>query len=438
MISLILVLLIILLTIIFIGTPIAFALGGSAVLLIILFLEPSQLLQVGTIAFAQSTSMNQLVAPLFILMAELVAQGGIARDLFNVLDRWLRPIKAGLALSTMLASTVFAALCGSSPATAAAMGRISIKEMTERGYQQDFAAGVVAVGGTLGIMIPPSLSLVIFGIITENSIAKLFIAGVVPGLLTSALLCLFIWLRVMVQPELVGEQNDKSKLPINNSSLSTAGLAKDVLVTIPPFILIFIVLGSLYSGIATPTEAAGFGAVGAFFIVVLSGRLSVKIFTDILSATAKNSTMILFIIIGGMVLSYVVSHLGIAREISDLIISSGLHKWTIMILIYILWLFLGCLMDPLSMIVLTIPFLYPTLIDLGFHPIWLGIVSTLCVEIGMITPPVGLNLFVLNAITDVPMSKIMSGALPFVFVLVAVLSILSFFPQICLYLPAIM
>ena len=192
MLVVVLALLVILLGTILIGTPVAFALGFSAVVLIILYMDPSQLMQIGSIAFSQSTSMNQLVAPLFILMAEALAQGNIARDIFMVLSKWLRRINGGLALSTMLASTVFAALCGSSPATAAAMGRISIKEMKKRGYRQDFAAGVVAAGGTLGIMIPPSISLVIFGIITENSIAKLFMAGVLPGILISTLLCIFI------------------------------------------------------------------------------------------------------------------------------------------------------------------------------------------------------------------------------------------------------
>jgi len=434
----VLALLVILLGTILIGTPVAFALGFSAVVLIILYMDPSQLMQIGSIAFSQSTSMNQLVAPLFILMAEALAQGNIARDIFMVLSKWLRRINGGLALSTMLASTVFAALCGSSPATAAAMGRISIKEMKKRGYRQDFAAGVVAAGGTLGIMIPPSISLVIFGIITENSIAKLFMAGVLPGILISTLLCIFILFIVKIKPELLGE-DDRQKNEYKNEvtlNLEKITPVKDLLLITPPIILIFIVLGSLYSGITTPTEAAGFGSIGALLIVIFSGRMSVNGFTGIMSATARTSSMILFLIIGGMALSYVVSYLGIAQKISDLIVGSNLSPWMIMTLIYVLWFVLGCLMDPLSMIVLTVPFIYPTLLELGFNPLWLGIVSTLCVEIGMITPPVGLNLFVLKAISDVPMGKIMAGAFPFVLVLVIGLIILSVFPQICLYLPS--
>jgi len=429
----------ILLGTIFIGTPVAFGLGFVSVVLITLFLDPSQLMQIGSIAFSQGTSMNQLVAPLFILMAEALARGDIARDIFTVLSKLLRRIKAGLALSTMLASTIFAALCGSSPATAAAMGRISISEMIRRGYRQDFAAGVVAAGGTLGIMIPPSISLVIYGIITENSIAKLFMAGVLPGLLLSGLLCLFIFLRVKLRQDLIRQSGSGSVAsPTSPTSRKRSGPIHDLLLIIPPLILIGIVLGSLYTGITTPTEAAGFGAIGALILVILSGRMTLKMFTVMMSATARTSSMILFLIIGGMALSYVVSQLGIAQQITELIVGSGLNRWVVMILIYILWFFLGCLMDPLSMIVLTIPFIYPAILALGFDPLWLGIVSTLCVEIGMITPPVGLNLFVLKAITDVPMGQIMMGALPFVLVLIVGLIIFSIFPQIALFLPSIM
>ena len=207
---------------------------------------------------------------------------------------------------------------------------------------------------------------------------------------------------------------------------------------VPPILLIFIVMGSLYTGMTTPTEAAGFGAIGALLLVIIMGRMTKTGFINIMTASARTSSMILFLIIGGMALSYVVCHLGLAQTISNLIISSGLNRWIIMVLIYLLWVFLGCLMDPLSMIVLTVPFIYPTLLELKFDPIWLGIVSTLCVEIGMITPPVGLNLFVLKATSDVSMEKIMTGALPFVLVLLTGLLIVSIFPQTCLYLPSIM
>ena len=198
------VVMVILLLVLFLGTPVAFGLGFVAVATILLYLSPNQLIQIGNIAYSQGTNMNQLVAPLFILMAEVLARGGMAADLFTVLSSWLRRLRGGLGISATLACTVFAALCGSSPATAAAIGRISIGEMIKHNYRDDFAAGVVAAGGTLGIMIPPSIPLVVYGIMTENSITKLFVAGIIPGLIISFLLCVFIFLRARFQPGLVG------------------------------------------------------------------------------------------------------------------------------------------------------------------------------------------------------------------------------------------
>jgi tripartite ATP-independent transporter DctM subunit len=430
-------LLAILLTAIFIGTPVAFALGFTTVASTLLYLSPNQLAQIGTMAFNQGTSMNQLVAPLFILMAEFLARGNVAADIFMVLNKYLQRVKGGLALSATLASTVFAALCGSSPATAAAIGRISIKQMIHRGYREDFAVGTVVAGGTLGIMIPPSITFVTYGIITENSIAKLLIAGILPGLLISFLLCLFIVIRVKLNPAL--QEGSSRQVDEETASFvqeQAGGIGQDLKLLIPSFVLIFVVIGSLYSGIATPTEAAGFGAIGAMLLVLYLRRLTKELFISTLPAAARTSTMILFLVICGLSLSYVISYLGLAQSIAKIIVASGLNKWLVMTMLYILWFMLGCLMDPGSMVILTIPFVYPTIIALGFDPIWLGVVSTLCVEIGMITPPVGLNLFVIRTVTDVPMNKIITGTLPYVLVLITALIIITIFPEIALYLPS--
>ena len=425
------VIVVILLAAIFVGSPVSFALGFVGVALTLIFLSPIQLIQFGSIVYAQGSSINQLVAPLFILMAEALAQGDVASDIFQVINKWMRRVKGGLALSATLACTVFAALCGSSVATAAAIGRISIHEMIRQGYKEGFASGVVAAGGTLGIMIPPSITLVVYGIITENSIVKLFMAGVLPGLLLSALLCIFIFLRAKFNPSLVGGD----AVPEGGASLETpTTLAQDVKLGLPPVLLILIVLGSLYSGIATPTEAAGFGAIGALIVIIFLGRFNFRFFNNVMGSSARTSSMILFMIFGGMSLTYIVSYLGLAQEVANAIVGSGQNKWMILFLLYALWFVLGCLMDPMSMVVLTIPFIYPTMMALGFDPIWLGVVSTFTVEIGMITPPVGLNLFVLRAITGVPMNTIMWGSLPFVMVLVLALLIVTFFPQIALVL----
>ncbi|MDA8124907.1 MAG: TRAP transporter large permease, partial [Deltaproteobacteria bacterium] len=332
--------------------------------------------------------------------------------------------------------TIFAALCGSSPATAAAIGRISISQMTQRGYDQGFATGVVAAGGTLGIMIPPSITLVVYGIITENSIVKLFMAGIGPGLLLAVLLCIFIVLRVRIDPALVGgSAASQADAQMDMAAIKETTLLQDLKLVLPPILLIILVLGSLYTGITTPSESAGVGAIGALLVIIFLGRCSFGFMKRIMAASARTSCMILFLIFGGMSLTYVVSFLGVAQEVANAIVGSGLNKWVILALIYVMWFILGCLMDPMSMVVLTIPFIYPTMLALGFDPIWLGIVSTLTVEIGMITPPVGLNLFVLRAITGIPMNTIMRGTLPFVMVLVAALLIVTVFPSIALFLP---
>lgn len=448
---------VILLIAIFIGTPVATAIGFTGVAALLLFMGPNFLSHFGTIAYEQGISMNQLIAPLFILMAEFLARGGIAEDLYRVLNKYLHKLKGGLALSTTIACTIFAALCGSSPATAAAIGRISVGSMTKRGYDSSFAIGTVAGGGTLGIMIPPSITFVTFGILTETSIAKLLMAGLLPGIMLSALMCVSIIIRVRLNPSLIGETKkavaaakDRHQAKMAEEAAQPATvkidepldqrttLGQDLMLAVPAFVLIIVVLGAMYTGIATATESAGFGAIGAFIILLLQRRMKLPVFTESMKATARTSAMIIFLLIGGFCLSYVISYLGLAQSLAAVIASTGMNRWVIMILLYVLWFILGCLMDPGSMVILTIPFVFPTLTALGFDPIWIGVVSTLCVEIGMITPPVGLNLFILRSSTNVKMTQIIKGALPYVLVLVIGLVILNIFPGIALFLPSIM
>lgn len=436
MILTIIIILAILIAIILIGTPVAFAIGSTAVISTLLFMSPSNLSQFGSIAFSRTTSMNQLVAPLFILMAEFLTRGNIAKDIFTVLNEYFYRFKAGLAISATIASTIFAALCGSSPATAASIGRISVQQMVEKGYREDFAVGVVAAGGTLGIMIPPSITFVTYGIITENSIAKLLIAGILPGVLISFLLCVFIILRVKINPSLVKDVSTANL--VNNANRNSRNSRQNLLLLIPPLILIIFVLGSMYTGIATPTEAAGIGAIGALLIVVSMKRLTKETMKGALAACARTSSMIVFMTVCGLCLSYVLSYLGLPQEMSRIITSLGVNKYIVIILVYILWLILGCFMDPGGMIILTVPFIYPTIIALGFDPIWLGVVAVLCAEIGMITPPVGLNLFVVQSVTQISMNKIIYGSIPFILLLLFALIILTIFPQIALYLPSLM
>ena len=433
----------ILLFVLLIGTPISFGLGFVSIVCILIYLDPDHLVHVTNIAFDQGTSVNQLVAPMFILMAEILVQGGTASNIFNVMAKWTRKLRGGLAISTTIACTVFAALCGSSPATAASIGRISIIEMTKRNYSSELATGTVAAGGTLGIMIPPSMAMILFGITTENSIAKLFIAGVLPGLLISGAFMIYILIMSFIVPSSVGaskEQKAATAVNINEENFSLHQIMKDVLLIFPPVILVVVVLGVIYSGLATPTEAAGIGVIGALILLVTEKRenISLPLIMNILFRASRTAGMMLFLIFGGMTLSYVVSYIGIAQSIADGIIALGLNKYIVVTAIYGLWIVLGTMLDPVSIILLTVPFLYTTLLELGFHPYWMAVVSTLTVGIGMLSPPVGLNLFVIKGICDVPMDKIIIGTLPFIGVMLICLVILTIFPEISTYLPLTM
>jgi C4-dicarboxylate transporter DctM subunit len=441
------VIVVVLLVSMFLGAPVQAALGITALVGILFFMGSNHIVRFGAVAYVQSTSASQMVAPLFILMAEFLARGGVAEDIYDVISHGLRKVTGGLAIATTLASTVFAALCGSSVATAATLGKISIGSMIMKGYRSDFATGTVAAGGTLGIMIPPSMTFVLFGIITETSIAKLLIAGLLPGIMLSGLFCLSIIIRCRLNPSLYdgselreGADESMDKIDIiqkakEKEHAETLSKTK-ILYAIPAGVLILIVLLTLYSGVATPTESAGYGAVGALIIVVILRRLTFSLLKDTVASAVRTTCMMLFMAIMGLTLSYVISYLGIAQGLAEFIIGAGMNRWTVMIALFVLWLVLGCLMDPGSMVVLTMPFVFNTLVELGFDPIWIGVTAALMTEVGMITPPVGLNLFVLGNVTGLPLAKIIKGALPYVMVMFIGLVLLCVFPQIALFLPS--
>ena len=461
----------IMLVVMFAGSPVFSALGFTGlfgVLLIFLMFGINHLPQWGTIAYSQGTSFNQIIAPMFVMMSEFLSQGRIAEDIFTVMNRAVRKVKGGLAVSTTLACTVFSALCGSSPATAASVGRISIQEMTKRGYDPGFAVGTVAAGGTLGIMLPPSITFCFFGLLTETSIVQLFMAGVIPGFMISLLFIIFTLVRVRVNPALVSGVVEPAEGPKGADEIdgdvareiieaaqkiaeeeraAKNGILKQpqqkkkeagIITILPALVLIVVVVAAMYSGIATPMEAAGYGVVGSLVITLIQRRMNKQTFSTAMRNTARTGTMIFFLIMCGFVMTYAISYLGISQSIASAVVGSGLNRYVILIIVYLLWLVIGLFMDPASVVILTVPFLFPSLVALGFDPIWIGVVSVICSEVGMITPPVGLNLFVIKAISNVPMSTIIKGSFPYVFVLIFALIVITLFPDIALLLPRIM
>jgi len=438
----------VLLVLVFLGVPVFVSMGITAIVGILLWLGPARLGQFGGIAYTQGTNFNQVILPMFILMSEFLSQGQIAEDIYYVLNRAIGRIKGGLAIATTLACTIFAALCGSSPATAASIGKISIAEMTKRGYAPSFAVGTVAAGGTLGIMIPPSITFCLYGVLTETSIVQLFMAGVMPGLMLAGLIIVSIVLRIRLNPSLINYVETRSAAELGlDEAREIVGAAKDAavemvedkgasLITIlPALCLIFVVLGTMYFGWATPMEAAGYGVIGSFLILIIQRRLTRKIFSEALLNSAKTGTMMVFLIICGFCMTFVISYLGVPQSIAVAITQSGLSKYSVLLLIYVVWFILGCLMDPTSLVILTIPFLFETLVGFGFDPLWIGVIVVLAAQIAMITPPVGMNLFVLRANCDVPMKDIMMGCIPYVVLLFVGLAIITIFPQLALWLP---
>ncbi len=422
----------VLIIILFIGTPISLGLGFLGMSGILIFLSPSLLSQLSLITFTQASSVTTLMIPLFILMAELLANSGVASDLFDTIARKLSKIPGNLGISSIIASTIFSAVCGSAPATAATIGTISIPSMIENGYDKRLAAGLQAAGGTLGIMIPPSITFIMYGIITETSIVEMFMAGILPGLLLAVLLVLYLLIGLKLNPKWI----DPSKATLQNAKTKNISKWHDFASIGPIMILIVVVLGLMYSGIVTATEDAAIGAIGAFVIVLIRKRATKECMIKTMLNTTKNSCMILFLMFGGLVFAFFLSAYGLPQELAAFVINLSPNPWVTYIAVIIVLIILGFFLEPVGILMITMPFIFPTLMSMGFDPVWLGITVTVACMIGMITPPVGMNLFVLKgAVKELSLEDIIRGAVPIIGVMFIGLALLSIFPQISLWLP---
>ncbi len=421
-----------------VGVPIAFALGLTALISVVLFLDVAQLNFFGNFVFDSLNNFALLSIPLFVLMGVIFGQSKASEDLFETTNMWLSRLRGGLGMSSVVASSIFAALTGSSPATSAAIGRVAIPEMRKRGYSNQVSTGAIVAGGTLGILIPPSVTLILYGISTESSIGQLFLGGVVPGILVTVLFCL--WIVVAVTLERRGAINQESAGQNVGATTPdyTWGERFTALVKVFPFVvLIAAVLGVLYLGIATPSEAAAVGALFAFLlVVVLYRQASWKKLMDMALETTRTSTMILMIVAFSAVIGQVLSFLNVPQDLAAAIADLQVNRWLVFVAMNVLFLVLGFFLPPVSIILITMPVLFPVVTALGFDPIWFGIVMTLNMEMGLITPPVGLNLYVVQGIApDVPLRDILTGALPYVAVLAVGIAILAIFPGMVTWLP---
>ncbi len=364
--------------------------------------------------------------PMFILMGEILYHSSISTRLLNGLIPWLTRIPGRLLHVNVAACSLFAAVSGSSAATTATVGKITLSELKSRGYSKHLALGSLAGSGTLGFLIPPSLIMIIYGVLSDVSIGKLFIAGIFPGLLLGSAYSLYIIVAASIDPAVVPPQREH---------FSARERLASVRELIPIFSLIALVLGSIYGGFATPTEAAALGVMGAIILALYFRSFTGKIFKESLLNAVKTTTMISFIIMGASFLSQVVGFLGIARAISEYIAGLGLSPYMLILVVGIMYIFLGMILDGISIVVMTLPIVLPIVIHAGYDPLWFGIFLVFMVELSQITPPVGFSLFVIQSISGEDISYILKATFPFFIIMILIVVVVTLFPEIATYLP---
>lgn len=420
-----------------IGTPIAFALGGVSLLALLYDRGLSELTYFGETFFDRIAEFGFVAIPMFILMGAAVASSPTGRDLYRSLDLWMGKLPGGLAVSNIGACSIFAALSGSSPATCAAIGKMGIPEMRMRGYPDGVAAGCIAAGGTLGILIPPSVTMIIYGISTETSIGRLFIAGVVPGFMLAGLF--MIW--TMIACKLAGGYNNpmaESVERLKQNVKQNVDTNLKALVRVLPFLgVVAGILFALYGGVATPSEAAGVGAFLCLALAILIYRMwqlgPIKL---IMRDSLRESVMIMLVIATAEVFAYALSSMFITQTVAAAIADLEINRWALMGVINLFLLVAGFFLPPVAVIVMTAPILLPIILAANFDPYWFAVILTINLEIGLITPPVGLNLFIIKGIApDISLRDILMGSLPYALCMVLGILLLCLFPGIALWLP---
>lgn len=366
--------------------------------------------------------------PLFILMGVIISNTGVSGDLYDTAYKWLGGLRGGLAIATVVACAGFAAITGSSVAGAVTMGKVALPEMKRYGYDDSLATGCIASGGTLGILIPPSLGFILYGILTEQSVGMLFMAGVLPGILLTLLFVVVIIIITIMRPS-AGPKGPKTSFKDKMFSIKN---------TWAMVLLFLIVLGGIYMGIFTPTEAGAVGAFGAVVITSVSRKLTVKTFYSSVFEAVQTTAMVMLLMIGAFIFMRFLAISKLPFLLGDLVAGLALSKYLIFTAIIILYIVLGMFLDIFSAIMLTIPILYPLVMAMGFDPIWFGVILVIVMEMGLVTPPVGLNVFSLGGVTDVPLGTIFRGVVPFVLAMIICIVILTLFPIIALFLPNMM
>jgi tripartite ATP-independent transporter DctM subunit len=417
---------VILLALLAAAVPVAAALGVLGLALEQIYARFPLSLAMGELAWSTSNSFLLVAIPFFVLLGEILLRSGTAERMYAALVQWVPWLPGGLMHANIAACALFAATSGSSVATAATIGTVALGEMERRGYSERLFLGTIAAGGTLGILIPPSINMIVYGVLTETSIPQLYLAGVVPGIILASLFSLTVLVVCLFRPALAGER----------MSTSWQGRWRSLPDLIPPMLIFFAVVGSIYAGLATATEAAALGVLAALAVAAWRRRLTWRVLREALEGTMRTTAMIMAILVAAYFLNFVITSIGLTALVNRFILSLGLAPLELLLVVIGFYLVLGMFMETLSMMVATVPIIIPLLIRAGFDPVWLGVLVVLLLETAMITPPVGINLYVVQGLR--PRGRIddvIIGAAPFVLTLVMMIALLILWPDLALWLP---
>jgi C4-dicarboxylate transporter DctM subunit len=409
------------------SVPVAAVLGVLTISLDEMFMDGRLSLAIGEFVWDKSKEFVLVAIPMFILLGEIILRAGIAQRMYAAVVQWVSWLPGGLMHANIGSCSIFAATSGSSVATAATVGTVALPEMSKRAYNERLFLGSLAAGGTLGILIPPSINLIIYGLITDTSVPELYLAGIIPGATLALAFMALIALACLWRPSWGGEK-------VETSWAERIKVLPDLL---PPVLLFAVVVGSIYAGVATPTEAASVGVVFALILAAWTRTLSIAMLREAFESTMRTTGMIMLIILAAVFLNFVLGFIGVTQDLLNLIRDAGLTPTETMILIIIFYLILGMFMETLSMLLTTVPIVFPIIVQLGFDPVWFGILVTVLMEAALITPPIGVNLYVVQGIRPrgSHFNDVAYGALPFVLVMIIMVFALLFFPSIATWLP---
>ncbi len=420
--------LLILVALVAFAVPIAASLGWLG--LVLQYLESPMPLHraLGDMVWQTGTDFLLVAIPMFVLLGEILLRAGITERMYEGIVKWLGWLPGGLMHSNIGSSALFAATSGSSVATAATIGTVAIPQIEKRGYNEPLFLGTVAAGGTLGILIPPSINLILFGLLTDTSVPELYLAGFIPGFALALLFMLTVVVLCWLRPGWGGE-------PVRASWQERFSSLPSL---IPPIGIFLVVVGSIYAGIATPTEAASLGVVAAMGLAAVNGKLTIDMLRQAVEGTMRTTSMIMLIILAAVFLNFVLSVIGLTQALADFVTGLGLSPFQTMLMIIAILVFLGCFMETLSMLLITAPLITPIVVALGYNPVWFGILLMVLLETALITPPIGINLYVVQGVRGRgEMLDVMKGAAPFVITMFVMVALMLAFPQIALWLPSL-